>query len=84
MPTISVFYGITITMHLLMKEHNPPHIHAKYGSQEATFKLSDGEILNGRFPSSGTALVKKFVLQYQQELLQMWETETYKQLEPID
>ena len=28
MPTISVFYGITIMMYLRNKEHNPPHIHA--------------------------------------------------------
>ena len=53
MPTISKFYGIIILMHLTQKEHNPPHIHAIYGEQEATFFIKDGEIMYGRFPSSG-------------------------------
>lgn len=30
-------------MHLTQKEHNPPHIHAIYGEQEATFFIKDGE-----------------------------------------
>lgn len=37
MPTISTFYGIIITMHLRNKEHNPPHVHAAYGNEAATF-----------------------------------------------
>ena len=84
MPTISVFYGITIIMRITRKEHNPPHIHAFYGSESAPFKISDGEIMEGTFPSSGSELVKKFILHYQKELLDMWETEKYRHLEPID
>lgn len=38
----------------------------------------------GEFPSSGSELVKKFILKYQKELMEMWETETYKKLPPID
>lgn len=47
MPTISRFYGIVITMNFVMKEHNPPHIHAKYGEYNASFIISNGEILDG-------------------------------------
>ena len=64
MPTISQFYGIIIFMYLTRKEHNPPHIHAYYGDYDASFYISDGEIMNGKFPSSGAELVKKFVLTY--------------------
>ena len=84
MPTISRFYGIIILMHLTQKEHNPPHIHAYYGEYEATFYISSGEIMFGEFPSSGSELVKKFILKYQKELMEMWETEIYKKLPPID
>ena len=84
MPTISQFYGIIILMHLTRKEHNPPHIHAYYGEYEATFYISNGEIMFGTFPSSGTELVKKFILKYQDELMEMWETEIYKKLPPIE
>lgn len=84
MPTISIFYGISIIMNLLRKEHNPPHIHATYGGIEAKFRISDGELMEGEFPKTGSKLVKQFILHYQQELLEMWETETYRHLDPID
>lgn len=59
MPTISVFYGIIVLMHITRKEHNPPHVHAYYGDYDASFYISNGEIMNGKFPSSGAELVKK-------------------------
>ena len=37
-------------MFLLDKEHNLPHIHAFYGDMEASFKIVNGEIINGNFP----------------------------------
>ena len=84
MPTICTFYGIRIVMHLLNKEHNPPPIHAYYGENDASFFLSNGEIYEGTFPKSGAGLVKQFILKYQKELQEMWDTEVYKKLPPID
>ena len=84
MPTISTFYGIIILFHLTRKEHNPPHIHAYYGDYEATFYISTGEIMFGKFPASGTELVKKFILKYQKELQEMWDSEVYKKLPPLE
>lgn len=49
MPTISKFYGILIPMHLTRMEHNPPHVHAHYGEYDASFFISNGEIMNGVF-----------------------------------
>ncbi len=83
MPTISVFYGITIMMYLRDKEHNPPHIHAFYGDESATFYLSNGELYEGKFPNRGKKMVKEFILNNQEELLKMWETEQYKTLEGL-
>ena len=71
-------------MHITRKEHNPPHVHAYYGEFEATFYIDSGDIYQGEFPKSGAQLVKKFVLKYKKELKEMWDSETYRQLPPID
>ena len=84
MPTICHFYGILILMHLTNKEHKPPHIHAYYGEHEASFLISNGEIYKGDFPSRGAKLVKEFILHYQVELEEMWNTGNYRKLPPID
>lgn len=84
MPTICVFYGITIMMYLRDKEHNPPHVHAFYGNDVGVFAISNGELLNGYLPNKISKKVKEFVLKYQNELLEMWETEKYIKLKGID
>lgn len=84
MPRISYFYGITIFMHATRKEHNPPHIHAFYGERSASFSILTGEIMDGSFPKKGSAMVKRFILRYQKELLEMWEKEIYCYLSPIE
>ena len=73
MPTISVFYGIQITMNFIQKEHNPPHIHAQYGGEQARFNILNGELLDGNFPITATKLVKEFISMNKSELLKMWE-----------
>ena len=84
MPTISHFYGIIIVMYLRNKEHNPPHIHAITQDFDAPFLIETGEIMEGEFPPKAKVLVKEFILKYQQELNQMWETEQYIKLPPLD
>ena len=84
MPTISYFYGIIIVMYLRNKEHNPPHVHAITQDFDAPFLIETGEIMEGEFPPKAKSLVKEFILKYQNELLEMWETETYKKLPPLN
>ena len=83
MPTISCFYGIIITMYLRNKEHNPPHIHAITQDFAAPFLIETGEIMEGDFPSKPRAMVKEFIMKYQKELKEMWETERYVKLPPL-
>ncbi len=83
MPTISSFYGIIIMMYLFDKEHNPPHIHAFYGEFDASFRIDNGEILEGIFPKNGVKLVKEFIHIYQNELQRMWDSGIYKKLPPL-
>lgn len=42
MPTICVFYGITVRMYY--DDHNPPHFHAFYGESAAKVAIDNGEI----------------------------------------
>ena len=51
MPVISKFYGITIRMYFQQSEHNPPHIHAIYGEQEAAISIRNRKVLDGELPS---------------------------------
>ncbi len=83
MPTISHFYGIIIVMYLRNKEHNPPHVHAVTQDFAAPFLIGTGEIMEGEFPSKAKNLVKEFILNYQKELEEMWETGQYRKLPPI-
>ena len=84
MPTISVFYGITIMMYLRDKEHNPPHVHAFYGNDAASFYILNGEIYEGSFPKRAKKMVKEFILKNQKDLLEMWESGKYIKLKGLD
>ncbi len=83
MPTISSFYGIIIIMNLRNKEHNPPHIHAVTADFVAPFLISTGELMEGEFPPKAKKMVKEFIMKYQKELEEMWETENYIKLPPL-
>ena len=83
MPTICHFYEIIIVMYFRNKEHNPPHIHAITQDFDAPFLIETGEIMEGEFPPKAKALAQEFVLKYQKELNQMWETEQYIKLPPL-
>ena len=83
MPTISYFYGI-IVMYLRNKEHNPPHIHAITQDFDAPFLIETGEIMEGEFPAKSKVMVKEFIIKYRKELLNMWETEEYIKLPPLN
>lgn len=84
MPTISSFYGIIIVMYLRNKEHNPPHVHAITQDFDAPFLIETGEILEGEFPTKAKSLVKEFILSHKAELEEMWNTENYHKLPPLE
>ena len=84
MPVIARFYGITIKMYLRQKEHNPPHIHAYYGEYIDVFSLLDGDMIEGDMTNKGQALIKGFIELRKNDLLVMWETQEFKEIQPID
>jgi hypothetical protein len=60
MPTIAYFYGIAIQM--FYNDHNPPHLHARYGRAKALIRLADGEIIAGELLPLATRVVRDWTL----------------------
>ena len=86
MPTISMFYGIIISLYFYDDErHKLPHIHAKYQGQDASFSILDGALLSGEIPPSKARLVQAWIEIRQEDLLANWELAINGQsLFPID
>jgi hypothetical protein len=70
MPEISRFLGIIIRM--FIKEHNPPHFHAFYGDDAATFSIDTGQMIQGELPRNQAAFVTAWAIMHKEELLQNW------------
>lgn len=71
MPEISLFFGIRIS--IFFKDHNPPHIHAQYGDNEAILDIQKASVIKGMLPSRQLKLVLAWIVIYQDELMQNWE-----------
>jgi hypothetical protein len=71
MPEISRFYGIIILMYF--DEHNPPHFHARYGSEKVAIEVASLRVLEGKLPSRALGLVVEWASQHQEELMMNWE-----------
>ena len=84
MPVISRFYGIVIKMYLRQKEHNPPHLHAIYGDYVGLYSLEEGEMYEGDIPVKEQKLIKNFILHYKEQLYDMWKTQNFYLLPPIE
>ena len=84
MPSISVFYGITIYMYFLAKEHNPSHIHAYYGGYNAVICISNGQIIEGKLPKNALKLVREWLNIHKEELQIMWDTQQFRKIAPLD
>ena len=69
MPTISSFYGITISMY--WGDHLPGHFHARYQDFEAVFDL-EGELLEGAMPPRQRRIISGWAAIHQEELEQDW------------
>ncbi len=84
MPVLSRFYGITIRMYFLQKEHNPPHIHAIYGDDVAAITISEGKVLEGALPNKALEMVREWISIHKEELLTIWETQNFEHLSPLE
>lgn len=84
MPTIAKFYGMIIKMYFQQREHNPPHFHVIYGDYMGAIDIKTLDMLEGDLPPKALSLVKEWAVQYQKELLTIWETQEFTKLPPLE
>ena len=84
MPVISRFYGLVIKMYFKGKEHNPPHFHVLYGEYMGAIDINTSELIEGDLPAKALSLIKEWASIYRAELLQMWETQEFLNLPPLE
>ncbi len=82
MPVIARFYGIVIKMYF--REHGTPHFHAVYGEFNGVFAVDTLEMMEGDLPPRAERLVREWASLYQRELLQMWQTQNFRQLPGLE
>jgi len=81
MPEITRFYGIIIK--LFFGDHPPPHFHAVYGENNAIFNIDTLEMIEGDLPPRAKKLVIEWATQYQTDLTQIWKSQQFKKLPPL-
>ena len=63
MPTISMFYGIIVSMFFEIKEkHHLPHVHVRYQDARASIAIEDGAVLAGEFPNRQLRMVQVWMI----------------------
>ena len=83
MPEIVRFYGIIIKMFFKPKEHEPAHIHALYNEFVGLFDIQTFEMTEGDLPLRAQQLVKEWMGEHKDELLNMWQTQQIVKLPPL-
>ena len=85
MPEISRFFGIIIAV--FYDDHNPPHIHARYGDQKVAIEIKTLRVLEGEIPPRALGLVMEWASLHKEELIQDWElaksNKPPKKIEPL-
>lgn len=84
MPVLARFYGIIIRMYFLQSEHNPPHIHAIYNDDVAAIDFMTGRVLEGHLPPKAMEMVQEWITLHRADLKQIWETQEFRQLAPLE
>ncbi len=74
MPTISMFFGILVSMFYGDNEqHHTPHIHVRYQGRKASIAIDDGRVLAGDFPARQLRMVQVWIDIHRDELMADWE-----------
>lgn len=74
MPTISMFFGILVS--ILFEDndrHHLPHIHVRYSGEKASVSIADGSILAGNIPARQLKMVQAWIEIHKEELYADWE-----------
>jgi len=82
MPIIARFYGILIKMYF--REHGIPHFHALYGEYNGVFDIEKLEMIEGDLPKRAQKMIKEWADRYREDLLEMWKTQSFKNLPGLE
>jgi hypothetical protein len=82
MPIIARFYGILIKMYF--REHGVPHFHALYGEFNGVFDIDKLEMIEGDMPKRAQKMITEWASKYKDDLLEMWKTQSYKNLPGLE
>jgi len=73
MATLSMFYGIIISMFFRdNRKHKLPHIHAEYQDYSAIFSIPEGEIIEGNMKIPQIRLIQAWITLHADELMANW------------
>ncbi len=82
MPEIARFYGIVIK--LFFGDHPPPHFHAVYGECVGLFHINTLEMIEGDLPKRAKKLVIEWATLNKSELNEMWVSQEFRRLPPLE
>ncbi len=70
MPVISMFYGVIVLMYYFdNRQHHLPHIHVRYGDEEAVITIPEGEIIEGTLKAAKLKLVQAWIEIHREDLM---------------
>ena len=73
MPTISMFYGILVSMYVLdTQKHHLLRIHIRYAEFRASIAIPSGDVLEGEIPAKQMKLVQAWIALHADELMADW------------
>lgn len=73
MPVISMFYGLIVSMYYLdNKHHHLPHIHVRFGEEEAVYEIPSGKQLAGSIPTNKEKLLLAWIEIHGDNLMADW------------
>jgi hypothetical protein len=82
MPEVSRFYGIVIKVYF--RDHPPPHFHAVYAEHQALYDIETLEVIEGDLPRTAAKLVVEWATLNQKALRQIWETQDFLAIPPLE
>ncbi len=88
MATLSLFYGILITMRPEEGErHKKPHLHARHAGKQASFDIATGEKLAGELDGDDEVKVRAWISIHREDLFANWtlltEQGTFFKIDPL-
>jgi hypothetical protein len=57
---------------MFFNDHDPPHVHVRYQGFRARILISNGEIVDGRLPTTVARVMKEWTALRQEALMRNW------------